>query len=83
MKLYRSRRIVRAEQFNPDRRPWPPFVEACGRDPDDPYSTGYRCAATGGYEPIGPGEWVVVDHSGRIGVRSDALFRLNYEEVKR
>lgn len=83
MKPYRSRRIVQAEQFDPDRRSWPPFVEACERDPDDPYSTGYRCAATGGYESIAPGEWVVIDHSGRVNVRSDTLFQLVYEEVKR
>lgn len=61
-------RVERAEQFNPNKHPWPRGVMQCSQDNvpiDGSYILLYPCPAMN-FFPIYPGDWVTYDSMGNV-----------------
>lgn len=85
---YRKRPVViDAEQFFPDRHPWPEGV--LGIDPDHPApivadheATAWGIQTLEGWHLVSSGDWIVTGVKGeRYSVKSD-IFELTYELVE-
>lgn len=94
MKNYRKKPVViQAEQFWPDKRPWPEGVKSAGNSPmpDEVTGFGFATAAFTGPEefyidtlegrgvPVQAGDWIITGVAGeRYPCKSD-IFEATYE----
>lgn len=76
--------VVEAEQFHPDKLPWPVGVEGVPSPGADNWNyAGCKFYVANGdfLTPISPGDWVIVGQDGTRLPCPHHVFLLTYEEV--
>lgn len=84
MATYRKKPIeVKAEQFFPDRKPWPDGVHTIRWHTADPTSwTGFRIETPDGWVAVSLGDWIIAGVKGdRYPCKPD-IFEASYEQVE-
>lgn len=77
MTLYRKKPvIVEAEQFWPDKTPWPIDVVRIYTS-----KTGYGIRTLGGWYNISPGDWIIKDTDGKCYPCKPVIFEETYEII--
>lgn len=76
MSKYRMTRVVDAEQFYPQAKPWPQGIIENAES-----NTGYSFTAQGG--PVEPGDWVIAREDGVMEHIKASVFVRDYQEIKR
>lgn len=75
--------FVEAEQFDPNKKPWPDDVTRIGRSEFDPTSwTGFRIQTLEGWMVITPGDWIITRVNGERYPCKPDIFEKTYEEVQ-
>ena len=79
MARFRKKPIeVEAEQFWPDKKPWPRGVEK--RWPK-PWVKGYWIETLEGWYEVSPGNWIITGIKGEKYPCGDDVFRATYEPI--
>lgn len=83
MAAYRKKPVeIWAEQFHPDKKPWPHGVEAIGRVPVDPTSrTGFRIQTLEGWMVVSIGDWIIEGVKAERYPCKPDIFEMTYEPV--
>jgi hypothetical protein len=88
MAKYRKKPVaVEAEQFFPDKKPWPDGIERFTAKRTENYKGfsntwfGWRISTPVGLSEIRPGDYVFTDESGRNCVIQQDIFEATYEKI--
>lgn len=76
MKFRKKPIVVEAEQFQPDRAPWPDGVMGHNRS-----KTGYAIDTLEGLHEVTPGDWIITGVAGEKYPCKPDIFEQTYEEV--
>lgn len=82
-KFIRKPTAIEAEQFWPDKKPWPRgVVEKLSRFDGEDYHGGYRIRTRySGWLSVSPGDWIVKSEDGTPYPCKSDIFEKNYEPI--